>query len=105
MHVRAHIHHHENKVVPAAVTDLLILSRFGPRIAGRRLRSGQGRAEWRRTSKGDDESEEPHGTTVRFFQSPLQKSYGLSFHATSGGIGVEEVVGGIGYKRLMADVI
>ena len=54
---------------------------------------------------GDDETEEPHGTTVRFFQRPLQKSYGLSFPATSGGISVEEVVGGVGYKRLMTDVI
>ena len=54
---------------------------------------------------GDDELEEPHGRAVRFFQSPLQKSYGLSFAATSGGIGVEEVVGGVGYKRLMTDVI
>src|SRR5437867_4565695 len=46
-----------------------------------------------------------HGTTVQFSQSPLQKSEGLSFHATSGGVGVEEVVGGVGYKRLMTDVI
>ena len=34
---------------------------------------------------GDYESEDLNGTTVQFFQSPLQKSWVLSFHVTSGG--------------------
>ena len=38
MHISAHIHHLENEVVPASATNLLTLSRFVARVAGRSSR-------------------------------------------------------------------
>ena len=54
-------------------------------------------------TNGKNRTVVPFGSSKGLCRNRL--SLRLSFPATSGGAGVEEVVGGVGYKRLMTDVI